>query len=82
MTTLYVRNFPEELHDKLKKLAKKSHRSIGAEITLLVEEALKAEALKARSLEALDRIRERRRSYVVTGKETDSLTLLREDRDR
>ena len=82
MPTLYVRDFPVELHEKVKKLAKQSHRSVGAEITLLVEEALKAEAIKERSLEALKRIEARRMSYVTTGNEVDSLLLLREDRAR
>jgi len=38
--------------------------------------------IKIQRLAALHRIQERRNSYIVTGKETDSLTLLREDRDR
>jgi plasmid stability protein len=82
MPTLYVRDFPVELHEKVKKLAKQSHRSVGAEITVLIERSIEAEAHKDERLAALERIRERRRSYVVPGKETDSLTLLREDRDR
>ena len=82
MPTLYVRDFPGELHDKVKKLAKQSHRSVSAEITVLVDKALKDEELKEQRIEALKRIEQRRRSYVTTGKEVDSLILLREDRER
>lgn len=82
MSTLYVRDFPVELHDKVKELAKKSHRSVSAEITVLVDKALKDEELKEQRIEALKRIEERRMSYVKTGKEVDSLILLREDRER
>lgn len=42
----------------------------------------KKQEIRMQSLAALKRIEERRKSYVVTGKEIDSLTLLREDRDR
>ncbi len=82
MPTLYVRDVPKELHERIKERAKQSHRSVSAEITILLGKALEAETRRTRSLEALDRLRESRRSYVVTGKEIDSLTLLREDRDR
>ena len=80
--TLYVRDFPDDLHRKVKRLAARRHRSLGAEVIVLLDEALKNEELMDRRIQALNRIEERRRSYVPTGKEVDSLILLREDRDR
>jgi len=82
MPTLYVRNFPEELRRKIQKLAARRHRSMGAEVIVLVEQSLEQEAVRERRSEALKNIAERRKSYIAPPESTDSLTMLREDRDR
>jgi plasmid stability protein len=40
MATLYVRNFPTGLHRKLKARAKREHRSISQEVTVLLTQTL------------------------------------------
>jgi plasmid stability protein len=82
MPTLYVRDFPKELHDKVKALATGHRRSVSAEVTALVEQAVEAEAARKGRLEALDRIIERSEGYVLPPGAADSVTLLREDRER
>jgi len=82
MPTLYVRDFPEDLHRKVRSLADKRRRSVSAEVIVLIDEAIKFEAIHEERAEALDRIANRRRSYTGPPHTTDSLTLLREDRSR
>lgn len=82
MPILYVRDFPADLHIKIKSLAGKSHRSMSAQVVVLIDEALKLEDIQAVRVDALERIAERRRSFVSPPRATDSLTLLRVDRDR
>lgn len=82
MPTLYVRNFPDHLHRKLRERATKSHRSISAEVVVLVDEALKEEEGREKQAETLRRLAENRRSYKPSPGAQDSLTMLREDRSR
>lgn len=82
MPTLYVRDFPEHLHSKIKDLAGKTCRSLSAQVIVLIDEALKLEDIQAVRTDALDRIAERRRSFVSPPGATDSLSILREDRNR
>lgn len=82
MSVLYVRNFPQELHCKIRNLAARRHRSVGAEVIVLVEQALKQETIQEQRSESLKNIAKRRRSHVSSSESTDSLTLLREDRSR
>ncbi|MHB0999979.1 MAG: FitA-like ribbon-helix-helix domain-containing protein [Armatimonadota bacterium] len=82
MPTLYVRDFPDELHQKIKKLADRKHRSLSAEVIVLIDEALKYEEASRKQSSVLDRIAERRRSYTARADASNSLELLREDRER
>ena len=82
MHTLYVRNLPDDLYSKIRQLAARRRRSMGAEVIVLIEQALQQEAALEKQMEALDRIAERRASYKAPADSTDSLTLLREDRSR
>jgi plasmid stability protein len=82
MSTLYVRNFPDHLYEQIRESAAKKRRSMAAEVVVLVEEALQQEASIQRRLDALDRIRERSKNYVSPPGAPDSLTDLREDRNR
>jgi len=79
MSTLYVRNFPDELYRKVRERAARDRRSIGGEVIVLLEEALKTEDDRDRRLRALEDIARRREALP---KSSDSLELLREDRNR
>ncbi len=82
MATLYVRNFPEELYEWLKAVAAERHRSLGAEVTVLVERAKEEGNASNRRLQALERMAELRRRNPQPAGAVDTLTLLREDRAR
>ena len=82
MATLYVRNFPEELYRWLKETASERRRSLGAEVTVIVERAREEEGVTQRRLRALEEIARRRRSFKLPPGAQDSLSMLREDRER
>jgi plasmid stability protein len=79
MPTLYVRNLPDDLDKRIRSRAARERRSLGAEVIVLLEEALENEAIRERRSQALENIARRRRSMP---KSSDSLALLREDRNR
>lgn len=80
MATLHVRNIPDDLYQAIQTLASREQRSLGAEVTILLEKAIEREELRGRRMDALERIT-RRRSFNKPGG-VDSLALLREDRTR
>ena len=82
MATLYVRDFPDELHRRIRDLAERHHRSMSAEVTILIDEALKNEDIYQKRAEILSMIAEKRKSYTAPTDAADSLDLLREDRAR
>lgn len=82
MATLYVRNFSDELYQWLKDIASEEHRSMGAEITVLVEKAKAEQNMASRHAEALARIAERRERNPQPPGAEDTLTILRRDRSR
>lgn len=82
MATLHVRNVPDELYEAIQGLAAREHRSIGAEVTHLLQTALEQEALRNRRVTALERATRRRRSFKSPVEAAESLALLREDRTR
>lgn len=82
MSTLYVRDFPDELYLKVKDRAQRMRRSLGAEVVTIIDDTIKRDAAREASLEALERIGELRRSYTPPPDAVDSLTMLREDRAR
>jgi plasmid stability protein len=43
MSTLVVKNLPEELHEKLRRQAKRNHRSLNKEAVAVLEQALDGE---------------------------------------
>jgi plasmid stability protein len=79
MPTLYVRNFPDELYRKVRERAARNRRSIGGEVIVLLEQALKTEDDRDRRLRALEDIARRHEGLPQS---SDSLDLLREDRNR
>lgn len=82
MAILHVRNFPDNLHQAIQTLASQEQRSLGAEVTVLLEKALAHEELCSRRTNALENITKRRRSFKLPKNAADSLALLREDRAR
>ena len=81
MPSLHVRNVPEELHNELRRQAERHHRSLSAEVIALLEQAVTAEHVRNGQEQLLASIRRRRKLTSSKG-EVDSVSLLREDRDR
>lgn len=80
MPTLTIRNLPPEIYDRLRERAKQHRRSITQEAAFIIEEAVgKAEAPQE-SWREVDRLRELIRSKYGTF--PDSISLIREDRER
>jgi antitoxin FitA len=80
MPILHVRNVPEELYELIQRRAELQQRSISAEVINLLQTALnQAEQPQARILEG---IRRRRFYRPADAGAPDSVTLLREDRER
>ena len=82
MATLYVRNFPDGLYERVKSVAARRRRSLAAEVTVLVENAVAAEEAAPGRVQALEDIAERRRGNPQPAGAVDTLDLLREDRAR
>ena len=82
MSTLYVRNFPEELHRKLRELAVRNKRSMNDEAVALICKALGEEDIYQKRASILKRIAEIRTRRPATPNSANSLELLREDRER
>jgi len=82
MATLYVENVPEELYEALRDRARQRHRSIAAEVLLLLEENIPTEEeLRARRnfLRKLESVLRRHKS-TRTFPSTEEM--LRQDRSR
>lgn len=80
MTTLRVRDVPEELYEKIQALARSANRSVSAEVVTLLDQAVRAEELRRRQGEILASIRRRR--AAPTAGTPNAVELLREDRAR
>ena len=80
MPTLHVRNVPEELYQQIRVQAATKNRSLSAEVVVLLQRAL-IQSEQDQS-EVLAGIRRRRFFRPTEAGAPDSLTLLREDRDR
>lgn len=78
MSDILVRNIPEDTLERLKQKAARQNRSLQQELYGILVKAASDD------VEALvDRIRERRISYEVSGKTVeDSIRLIRRDRNR
>ena len=79
MATLHVRGVPDELYERVRKLAAIRQRSLTSEIVYLLEQALADEALRQEQGELLYSIGQHRYTPPT---EMDSLAMLREDRER
>ncbi len=83
MKTYTIRDIPEDLFERFKSLAQQERRSINAELIEVMDRAVQQDALRQQRVAALQQIAALRRSLPPQTREgKDSLTLLREDRDR
>lgn len=83
MKTYTVRDIPEDLFERFKSLAQRERRSINSELIEVMDRAVQQDTLRQQRQSALQQIAALRHSLpaqVSEGK--DSLTLLREDRNR
>jgi plasmid stability protein len=88
MANLLIRDIPDELYARLKKLAQRNGRTVSAEVLFLLEQILEKkvpangqrERLIEQRRQAMERIIERMKDQPRSP--VDSVTLLREDRDR
>jgi predicted transcriptional regulator len=82
MATLHLHNVPEDLVQRIERLAKRSRQSPEATVVQLLEEAVPRDLAEERKhvREILDRIRQN--PIVPTPGTPDSVELLREDRNR
>lgn len=80
MATLHVRNVPDELYEKLRQQAQFRHRSVSAEVIILLQDALAKP--KRTPAEILASIQQRRYFHPQGVGAPDSTSLLREDRER
>ena len=80
MPTLHVRNVPEELYQQIRTQAAAKNRSISAEVIVLLQRSIIEEARE--QSEVLAGIRRRRFFRPAQAGAPDTLTLLREDRER
>lgn len=79
MATLHVRGVPDELYEQVRKLALMRKRSLTVQIIELLEQALADEAIRQEQGDLLESIAQHR--YTAPAG-MDSLTMLREDRER
>ncbi|HOF86715.1 MAG TPA: hypothetical protein PLZ36_01250 [Armatimonadota bacterium] len=80
MPDILIRNMPQYVYDELKKRAARDRRSVPAENVHLLEQLFAQDAAREQHRQAMQSIIERAQEKTPTG--VDSLTLLREDRDR
>ena len=74
MTTITVKNIPDELYERLKALAKANHRSINGEIIAVIERSVgRSPEEVAQILERTRQVRELTAHYVVTDDEITRL---------
>lgn len=80
MATLHVRSVPEDLYERLQRLARTQNRSLSAQVVMLLYQALQEEENRKRQGKLLANIRRRR--FALPSGSPDSVALLREDRRR
>ncbi len=81
MPTLHVRNVPEDVYERIRRLAVAEKRSLSAQVLALLERAIEREPQPSGPL--YERIRRRRAQIErAVGKFPSSVDLLREDRAR
>ena len=82
MPILHVRNVPDDLHARIRQLADAQNRSLSAQVIRLLDQAVQSEGARRSQAKLLAGIRRRRVSTARKPSTPDSVTLLREDRER
>jgi hypothetical protein len=80
MSILHVRNVPEDLYERIRRLAQEQNRSISAQVICLLQTAVENDAQEQHQI--LQNIRRRRFYRPDRANAPDSLSLLRQDRSR
>lgn len=80
MQTLHVRSVPDELYDRLRSSAQTQQRSLSAQVIILLDQALEAEAKRQEQARILENIRRRR--FTPSSTTPDINDMLRADRER
>jgi plasmid stability protein len=80
MNTLHVRSVPDDLYQRLQRLAQARNRSLSAQVITMLAQAVEDEDRRKKQEKVLMSIRRRR--FVPPTKSPSSLELLREDRNR
>jgi plasmid stability protein len=80
MNTLHVRSIPEDLYQRLQRLAQMRNRSLSAQVVIMLTQALEEEERQKKQAQTLNSIRRRR--FTPPAQALSSLDLLREDRKR
>lgn len=66
MATLSIKNFDDELYEKLKAQAQAHHRSIAGEVTVIIERALGERPVREEELfQRARQVRDRSSAYVT-----------------
>jgi len=80
MASITVRDIPDDIYERFKRLAEREHRSLNAEVIVAMDRLSAQDALHQQRAQALQRIIARRKQIPPT--DVDSVELLREDRAR
>lgn len=80
MNTLHVRSVPDDLYDRVQRLARAQNRSLSAQVITMLEQAVESEERRKKQAKALTSIQRRR--FKAPRNAPSTLVLLREDRAR
>jgi len=82
MATLYIRNFPDDLYEMVRELARNDGVSISAKVIELITKAVEQIEHKRRSQQVMTILEETDKHFHPLNDGKDSVDLLREDRER
>lgn len=82
MATLYVRNVPEKLYKRIRKLVKEEGLSISAKVIQFLSQGLRMRESRRNTVAVIARIRERAQEIELPHGWKDSVALIREGRSR
>ncbi|GMU24916.1 MAG: hypothetical protein AMXMBFR13_49870 [Phycisphaerae bacterium] len=82
MAILHVRDVPDELYERVRKLAQAKNRSLSAQVNTLLARAVADQEHRQSQAKLLAEARRLRESIKWDPSFPDSTTLLREDRER
>lgn len=80
MNTLHVRSVPDDLYERLQKLANAKNRSLSAQVITMLAQAIEDEERRKKQAKTLTSIQRRR--FKAPKNAPSTLELLREDRGR